>query len=513
MADNFFLLTNPLCILLNKEREDFTREDLLKVIKEKQIERLTFHYTALDGKLKELKIPISSRFDAEIVLTEGERADGSSLFKGLIDTALSDLYIVPVYKSAFLNPFNPGSLDFVCRYVTAKGELASFTPDNILLKAQQLLKKNSGMDLYALGELEFYLFYKPDYDMYFPSRQAGYHNSAPFSKVGRILAEMVRLIAQITGSVKYAHCEVGFINKIKSPLQELDGKTGEQLEIEFLPTPIDESADNIVIAKWIIRNVAYRNGMLATFAPKLEESSAGNGLHIHLRLRKNNRNMLVDDTGKLSTEAYKLIGGLCKYASSLPAFGNTVAASYQRLVPNQEAPTKICWSDSNRSAMIRVPLGWSGVKNLATIINPDKITEFHEIPKMQTIEFRTADGSANTHLLLAGLTMATEWGLSNEESLQIANKLYVKGNIFQDKTLWNSLESLPESCYHSAEVLSGLKDLYQRDNVFPESILEYQVNLLRNENDKNLSNRLSKLKGKARELFLLKIMHRDIHRH
>lgn len=513
MVDNFYLLTNPLCIFLDKEREDFTREDLLKVIKEKQIERLTFHYTALDGKLKELKIPISSKFDAEIVLTEGERADGSSLFKGLIDTALSDLYIVPVYKSAFLNPFNPGSLDFVCRYITADGKLADFTPDNILLKAQQLLKKNSGMDLYALGELEFYLFYNPEYDIYTPEPQSGYHNSAPFSKIGRILAEMVRLISQITGSVKYAHCEVGFINKIESPLQELNGKSGEQLEIEFLPTPIDESADNIVIAKWLIRNVAYRNGMLATFAPKLEESSAGNGLHIHLRLCKNKQNVLVNDSGQLSTEAHKLIGGLCKYAPSLPAFGNTVAASYRRLVPNQEAPTKICWSDSNRSAMIRVPLGWTKVKNLATIINPNKITEFHNIPQMQTIEFRTADGSANAHLLLAGLAMATEWGLSNEESLQLANKLYVKGNITKDKTLWNSLESLPGNCYHSAEILSNVRELYQRDNVFPESIIEYQISLLRNENDRNLFTKLSKLKGKTRKSLLLKIMHRDIHRH
>ena len=513
MTDNFYLLTNPLCIFLNKEREDFTREDLLKVIKEKQIERLTFHYTALDGKLKELKIPISSRFDAEIVLTEGERVDGSSLFKGLIDTALSDLYIVPVYKSAFLNPFNPGSLDFVCRYVTADGKLADFTPDNILLKAQQLLKNNTGFDLYALGELEFYLFYNLENYMYIPPPQSGYHNSAPFSKVGKIFAEMVRLIAQITGSVKYAHCEVGFIDKIKSPLQELNGKSGEQLEIEFLPTPIDESADNIVIAKWLIRNIAHRNGMLATFAPKLEDSSAGNGLHIHLRLCKNKQNVLVDDSGQLSKEAYKLIGGFCKYASSLPAFGNTLAASYQRLVPNQEAPTKICWSDSNRSAMIRVPLGWSKVENLATIINPNKITEFHKTPKMQTIEFRTADGSANAHLLIAGLTMAVEWGLSNEESLQLANKLYVKGNISKNKTLWNSLESLPENCYHSAKILSQMRELYQRENVFPESIIEYQMSLLNDENDKYLFNKLSKLKGKAREALLLKILHRNIHRH
>ena len=145
-----YALTNPLCNLLDKAKEDFTREDLLKVIEEKQIETIRFHYTALDGKLKELRIPLPDRKNAEIVLTEGERVDGSSLFKGLVDTGLSDLYVVPVYKSAFLNPFNNTSLDFVCRYVTADGQLAPFTPDNILHKAAQLFKKNTGIELHGL---------------------------------------------------------------------------------------------------------------------------------------------------------------------------------------------------------------------------------------------------------------------------------------------------------------------------------------------------------------------------
>ncbi|HPO63623.1 MAG TPA: hypothetical protein PK762_11140, partial [Candidatus Kapabacteria bacterium] len=78
-------LSNPLSILTGKESKDFTREDLLKVIVEKQIERLTFHHTALDGKIKELKIPVSSVKQAELVLSEGERVDGSSLFRGIID--------------------------------------------------------------------------------------------------------------------------------------------------------------------------------------------------------------------------------------------------------------------------------------------------------------------------------------------------------------------------------------------------------------------------------------------
>ncbi|MDL1892922.1 glutamine synthetase, partial [Sphingobacteriales bacterium CHB3] len=90
-----YALTNPISLLVDKRPEDFTREDMIAVIEQKRIERITFRYTALDGKLKELKIPVSSRYQAERILADGERVDGSSLFKGMVDTALSDLYVVP----------------------------------------------------------------------------------------------------------------------------------------------------------------------------------------------------------------------------------------------------------------------------------------------------------------------------------------------------------------------------------------------------------------------------------
>lgn len=90
-----YVLVNSISLMVDKPREDFTVEDLVKVIEEKQIERITFHYTALDGKLKELKLPISNRSQVEQILADGERMDGSSLFKGLVDESLSDLYVIP----------------------------------------------------------------------------------------------------------------------------------------------------------------------------------------------------------------------------------------------------------------------------------------------------------------------------------------------------------------------------------------------------------------------------------
>lgn len=508
-----YALTNPLSIMLDKPKEDFTKNDLLKVIEEKQIETITFHYTALDGKLKELRIPLPGKKNAEIVLTEGERVDGSSLFKGLVDTGLSDLYVVPVYRSAFINPFNNTSLDLVCRYMTGEGELAPFTPDNILHKASDLFKQNTGIELHALGELEFYLLFNPEYPLYFPAKQTGYHSSAPYLKSGNILAEMLRMITQIAGAVKYAHSEVGYIEKMTSTNPELDGKMGEQLELEFLSTPLEEAADIIVIAKWLVRNIAYRNGILATFAPKLEEGYAGNGLHLHLKLIKEGKNVMVDEKGDLAIHSKKLIGGLMNFADTLTSFGNTVPSSYLRLVPNQEAPTHFFWSDANRKAMIRVPLGWSKTSNLAERVNPGKKSEPMTIESMQTIEFRVPDGSANVHQLIAGVAVAGEWGFSNsKEALKMTDKYYFKGKTF-DEGKHADFPKLPATCAESADRLESKRNLYEKDGIFPPSVIDYVINQLKSENDKDMHKKIAEMYGKGKLAEKKRILHKDVHKH
>ena len=126
--NEYFALTNPVSVFSGKDKHDLTREDLIKIIIEKNIERLTFHYTGIDGKIKELKIPITSRRQAELVLAEGERVDGSSLFKGIVEVGKSDLYIVPKYSTAFLNPFDSGSLDLYAVSLTEMEILQSLLP-------------------------------------------------------------------------------------------------------------------------------------------------------------------------------------------------------------------------------------------------------------------------------------------------------------------------------------------------------------------------------------------------
>ena len=505
-----YALANPIEQIADKPRADFTRDDLLSVIEEKRIERIAFHYTGLDGKYKELKLPIGSPRRAERVLAEGERVDGSSLFRGVVDVSCSDLYVVPVYASAFLNPFDERSLDFTCRFLNRGGELADFAPDSILQKASRLLNDSTGLELNALGELEFFVLRDSPTPLYSAPRQRGYHEASPYVKSGAMLDEVVHHLSQITGAVKYAHSEVGTLGRIESESPEIHGKTAEQWEVEFLPRPVVECADALVLARWVIRNVAYRHNCVATFAPKIEEGVAGNGMHVHVEVAKDGHNIMREPKGELSDTARRVIGGLCTHADSLTAFGNTVSAAYLRLVPNQEAPTSVCWSDSNRSAMIRVPLGWAGLENLAARVNPQECGSATKHEAVQTVELRTPDGSALTHLLLAGITMAVEKGLSFDASLEAAAKAYVPGGKAEQHS---GLMALPRSCVESAQTLKKKRDAYERHDVFAPAVIDYVCRLLEAENDDGMNARLAALPADDRLRETRKIMHKDLHRH
>lgn len=504
-------LASPLSSLLDKPAPEFTRADMIEVIARKQIERVTFHYTAIDGKLKELKLPLSTVARAEHILAEGERVDGSSLFNGVVEPGLSDLYVVPQYRTAFLNPFDDRSLDFMCRYFNRDGQLAPFALDNILQGAADSLLRQTGLQLRTLGELEFYLLSDQASDLYPAEQQRGYHASAPFVKSGEVLDEMLRHIEQITGAVKYGHGEVGWIGAVESEVTELRGKTAEQFEIEFLPRPVEECADSLVLARWIIRNVAFRHGRVATFTPKLEEGVAGSGMHFHMELARKGRNVMTRPDGTLSDDALRLIGGLCTHADVLTAFGNTTAASFLRLVPNQEAPTHICWSDMNRSALIRVPLGWNNVGTLADRINPREPAPHAE--PCQTVELRTPDGSALIHLLLAGITRVAESALLDSGTLITAKDRYITAAGLQDEQVADTLPILPRSCAEAAALLEQKREFFERDGLFPSRIVDYVLKLLRSEQDDRLAKDLHELGPQQRARTMRKVMHRDPHRH
>jgi len=486
-----FALENQIEVLVGKPRSELTKEDLINLINENQIERLTFHYTAIDGKVKELRLPITSKEQAEIILAEGERVDGSSLFKGVVNAGESDLYVIPVYKTAFINPFDKTSLDFICRFVTGDGELAPFAPDNLLHITHRKLQEETGIEFYSLGELEFYLVGNNGENLYPLPNQKGYHGSSPYVKTTDIVNEMLRIMTTITSEIKYAHNEVGLINSLDCDNPLYKNKLAEQVEIEFLPAPVEDAADVVVLGKWLCQSVANRHGLIATFYPKIQVGDAGSGLHFHTMLKRNNKNIMLNADQELSEDALKLIGGLCRYAPTLSAFGNMTAASFLRLVPNQEAPTKVCWGYSNRSALIRVPLGWRNLDNLAMKVNPQQKLKTEIKDSRQTVELRSPDGSANTHLLLAGMTTALLWAYRNpEEALKLAEKNFVAGNIHNDAELEKELIDIATSCVETAETLSENKELYIKHGYFPEALIDEVIQMLTKQDDRGLNRRI-----------------------
>lgn len=473
---------NKIVQFSGKLPEEFTKKDLIGFIEKNNIRMVNFRYVGGDGRLKILNFVINSKAQLDRLLSTGERVDGSSIFP-YIDSSSSDLYVIPRYKTAYVNPFSEvPAVDILCSYYTNKGVPLASSPENIVRKAHESLKKNTGLSFEAMGELEYYVM-SDKQQIYPTTTQKGYHESSPFSKWEMLRCEAMEAIAQAGGKIKYSHSEVGYIVGEQQDM--------EQNEIEFMPVPVEDAADQIIIAKWILRMIGYKYGVNVSFAPKILVGHAGSGLHVHTKLVKNGKNMMIEKN-RLSDIARRTIAGYLTMAPSLTAFGNTVPLSFLRLIPHQEAPTNICWGDRNRSVLVRVPLGWLGVDNMIHDANPQDKDKFPKIASNQTVEFRCPDGSANIHLLMAGLVAAARHGLQMKDALKVADKLYVDVNIFdhQHKKTRDKLPQLPTSCWESAANLLRDRKIYEKDDVFPPIAIDGIAQILKSYNDKDLSERL-----------------------
>jgi glutamine synthetase len=170
----------PLVRCLGKPPEEWRRRDLLDYCLSHDVRVVNLRYPGLDGKLKELRLPVTSRPYLERVLAAGERVDGSNLFPGLLDPSASDLYVVPVYRWAYLNPWADDELDVVCRFADQHGQPCAVTPDNLLSHLAGRLTERTGLELQALAELEFYLILDRADDRFTGRFQRNYHQSAPY---------------------------------------------------------------------------------------------------------------------------------------------------------------------------------------------------------------------------------------------------------------------------------------------------------------------------------------------
>lgn len=489
MNSNYKLNPNEVSRYLEKSPDEFRKSDIMRFIAEHDIRMVNFMYPADDNRLKTLNFVINSEEYLDSILTFGERVDGSSLFP-FIKAGNSDLYVIPRYSSAFVDPFAEiPTLTMMASFFDNCGNPLDSSPEYTLRKSAEAFQKISGMEFYAMGELEYYVI-ADDTELFAATDQKGYHESSPFAKFNDFRTECMDLISRTGGQIKYGHSEVGNFT--------LDGKIFEQNEIEFLPVPAVEAANQLMLAKWIIRTLASRKGYDVTFAPKITAGKAGSGLHIHFKIMKDGHNMMIQD-GRLSDTAKKAIVGVLSHAEALTAMGNKVPTSYFRLVPNQEAPTSICWGDRNRSVLVRVPLGWTGGKDMCSQVNPLE-SECNADPERQTVELRSADGSANIYQLIAGIIAAARDGFMMSDALELADKLYVNVDIHKDKEKLASLNSLPDSCYASSEALKNDRDVFEADGVFSSDMIQSIIDRQHDYRDKHLRENVNNNKQEMLQL-------------
>ena len=472
MDKHIALSKNEIVTFLGKPAKEFTKDDIIRFIVENGIEMMDFMYPAGDGRLKTLNFVINDLDYLETILSLGERVDGSSLFP-FIGAGSSDLYVLPRFRTAFVDPFAElPTVTMLCSFFDKDGQPLETSPEHTLHKACSEFERVTGMRFEAMGELEYYVI-SPESDMFPATDQKGYHESGPFAKYNNFRTLCMSYIARTGGRIKYGHSEGGNFT--------LNGLNYEQNEIEFLPVDAEEAADQLVLAKWIIRNLAAAHNYDVTFAPKITTGKAGSGLHIHMRITKDGHNMVLDSGRRLSDTARKAIAGIMKLAPALTAFGNTNPTSYFRLVPHQEAPTNVCWGDRNRSVLVRVPLGWTTEADMCATANPGSTAGSVDSTQKQTFEIRSADGSANVYELLAALAVAARYGFELENALEVAERTYVDVNIHsaENADKLAALDSLPVNCAQSADCLEAQREIFERGGVFTPGMLDDIMKRLR----------------------------------
>lgn len=478
------LSPNRLEAFLHKPCTQFTKQDIIEYIRHEEVQMVNFMYPAADGRLKTLNFVINNLQYLETILTCGERVDGSSLFP-FIEAGSSDLYVIPIFRTAFLDPFaTEPTVSMLCHFFNKDGLPLESAPQYTLHKACEAFRRTTGMEFQAMGELEYYVIQPEEPDTYPATDQRGYHESAPFAKFNDFRTRCMSYVAQTGGKIKYGHSEVGNFT--------LGGLTYEQNEIEFLPVYAEYAAEQLMLAKWVIRNLAFEEGYDVTFAPKITTGKAGSGLHIHMRLMRDGQNCMLSH-GALSDDARRAIAGMMDVADAITAFGNKNPTSYFRLVPHQEAPTNICWGDRNRSVLVRVPLGWTAQSDMCRIANPLEPESHLDTTQKQTVEMRSPDGSADLYQLIAGLAVACRHGFEMADALDVAQRTYVNVNIHQAENAdrLKMLAQLPDSCVASAACLERKRAIFEEQGVFSPALIDGILKQLRAYEDTTLRDHLA----------------------
>ncbi len=440
--------------LIGKSSDRWTVDDLVGVVGALGIRLVSLMHVGGDGWLKTLDFVPRDLPHLREVLSFGERADGSSLFGGLgVQVTASDLVLRPRLSSAFVDPFASfPTLVVFCGHFGRDGAPLPESPDTILRKATDRLFAETGVELEALGELEYFLGKRPEENDIYGAAERGYHASSPFVFGEPLRRKAMVMLSEIGIPVKYGHSEVGYIQP-----DEVDARIWEQHEIELALQPLPQAADSVLVAQWLLRNLAHKSGWRCSFEPILRKGHAGSGLHFHMSPVVDGVHQPHTRDGKLDGAARWLIAGLVQHAGALMAFGNRVSNSFVRLLQAKEAPSTVTWGRYNRKALIRLPIVAADGEGRS--VSPE------------TVEFRLPDGSAHPHLLLAGIVQAMIAGKEIEDIDALLDQTSVHA-----KTA--TALRVPRSFSEVADELRERRASFEAAGIFPAHVMDRVIDAL-----------------------------------
>lgn len=392
----------------------YSRSDILKMAEEEDVRYVRLQFTDILGTIKAVEISVKQLEDA---LDNKIMFDGSSI-EGFVRIKEADMCLHPDYDTWQILDFEDMAhgkvAQMICDVYTSYGKPFTGDPRYILKTVVKKMNDMGIADLNVGFEPEFFLFKigpdgKPTTT---PVDNGSYFDLAPIDGAEYVRRDIALELEQLGFEIQTAHHEV-------APGQE---------EINFRFGHVVEACDHIQLLKQVVKFVARKNGYHATFMPKPIVGINGSGMHTNCSLSDAEGNNLfydADDPMKLSLLCRKWISGLIKHARGFAAVTNPSVNSYKRLVPGYEAPCYVCWSDANRSAMIRIPATRG---------------------KGTRTELRNVDGTANPYLALAVILASGLDGIQNIDEKDLVKPVY--DNIFalnDEQRAAQGIPSLPEN--------------------------------------------------------------------
>jgi glutamine synthetase len=445
-------MTRSIEATIDKPATAWSVDDLVAAFSDQRMRLVGLMHVGGDGSLKTLDFVPRDERHLHDILTAGERADGSSLFKETgIPTQASDILLRPRIETAFIDPFaDEPTLSVLCSHAARDGSPLPDSPDTIVRRAAERLARKTGVRLMALGEVEYFLGkWATPLDVY-GQEERGYHATSPFVFGEGLRREALAALSAIGIPIKYGHSEVGYI----APSED-DPRIWEQHEIELGLAPLPDAADAIVLTQWVLRQLARRREMLCSFDPIMRKGHAGSGLHVHLSPMKDGLHLGGRTaSGELPRPALWLIGGLVRHGGALMGFGNRTEGSFVRLTQGKEAPNTVVWGEYDRKALVRLPI-------VATNTKGEWVTP-------PTIEFRLPDGSAHPHLLLAGVAQA----VAEASELPELDQIIAASASGSSTAREGAASPVPKSFPEVAAALSPSRAVFEEGDVFPERLID-----------------------------------------